>query len=278
MTTASSQITSVSFRGVQFLALNTLGIPAASSVSEYAGVRVVGAKALTITRPEWQRITATGDDRILAQFILPPQEGTSGQLRVGAFDMIAEALISGLTVKTVGELKLLPAATDRRTLTNILVLGWREAKSVALNDEGRAHYEFVLIPSAELTPMGGEWGERATEERMYALIANVVGKWPWGEDLDEETDGHEEMQLAEGSCEYIPRISAFAGDGAQLTFAFGVDAVSTDKVSVWLYDGTTATDITEAAYLTIAEDGLTFTDTNEPDEGEYLIVIMEVAE
>lgn len=278
MTTASAQTTGVSFRGVQALLLSNLGVPAASGTTEYAGVRILGAKALTINRPEWQRIPSTGDDVVLAQFILPPQEGASAELRTGAFDMTAESLLTGLSAKTVGEMKLLPGESDNADLPDVLLLAWREAKSIAAGDEDRPHYEFALIPSCKAVPRGGPFEERNAENRSFNVMFNVVGKWPWGEALSQSSDGCATMQLAEGASEYIPRLSAFLGDGATGSFTFGKAAQSTAKVKVYKY--TTAgvfTDITAESYLTVATSGLTFSSGNEPAASDYIIVLMEVS-
>jgi hypothetical protein len=275
MSTASEKITAVAFRGVQILALNSYGVPAASGTSEYAGVKIVGAKALTVNRPERQRIVATGDDRVLAQFLLPPQDGVSGELRTGALDMGAEEVMTGLTAKTVGEMKVLPAETDVTDLPDLLVLAWREAKSVAAGDEGRSHYEFILIPKAELSPMGGSFEESNAENRSYSVTATVVGKWPWGEDLVEGTDGCTEMQMAEGASEYVPRISAFQGDGTATEFSLGINAVSTDKMKVYTYDGSTGTLTDVTSTVTLAVGSITF--SSAPADGLYIIAVTEVA-
>lgn len=269
MTTASVQITAVSFRGFQLLVSDSVGYPMGSSPSttEYAGIRVIGAKSLTLNIPEWQRLTATGDDRVLAQFVLPAQEGVSGELRVGAMDMTAESLISGINIKTEAEAQLLPFATDQTDLTDVWIMGWREAKSVADGDEGRLHYEFVIL-KAKLTPLAGEWGERSTEERRYAVTAQVVGAWPTGEALSQVTDGCTEMQLYFGSSEYIPRLSSFQADGIEVEFLITRDSVSTDKQAIY-EDGA------EAAGVTKAVDSITYAVA--PSDGAKIVLWSEVA-
>ncbi len=278
MTAASQQIAGISFRGVQILALNDLGVPAATAKTEYAGLRIVGAKALTINRPEWDNVYATGDDRVLAAFALPPTEGASGELRVGAFDMTAEALLGDITIKSAGERKLLPFGTDVVALPQVCLLGWREAKSVASGDEGRSHYEFILIPRATLTPRGGPFDERAVGERTMGVLCHKTNAYPWGEELTTSTDGHTEMEGVEGTSEYVPRLCAFKGDGTELTFTFGVEAVSIAKIKV--YQVTSAgvfSDITSSGDLTVAVDELTFDVGKAPANGDFIIVMMEVA-
>lgn len=278
MTAASQQIAGISFRGVQVLALNSLGVPDATAKTEYAGLRIIGAKALTINRPEWENVYATGDDRVLASFTLPPTEGASGELRVGAFDMTAEALLGDISIKSAGERKLLPFGTDVVALPQVCLLGWREAKSVASGDEGRAHYEFVLIPRATLTPRGGTFAERAVTERTLGVLCHKTGAYPWGETLAALTDGHTEMEGAEGTSEYVPRLCAFKGDGTELVFTFGVQAVSTAKIKVYQVTGAGVfSDITSSGDLTIAVDKLTFGVGKAPTSGDFIIVMMEVA-
>ncbi len=279
MTAASQQIAAISFRGVQVLALNSLSVPAATATTEYAGLRILGAKAFSIERPEWEKVHATGDDRVLATFVLPPQESASGELRVGAFDMTAEALLSGpITIKSAGERKMLPFGTDVTALPEVCLLAWREAQSVASGDVGRAGYEFVLIPRATLFPKGGGFDERAVTERAMGVTCHKTSAYPWGEALAAGTDGHTEMEGVEGSCEYVPRICAFKGDGATLVFAFGTEAVSTAKIKV--YQVTSAgvfSDITSSGDLTIAVDDLTFGAGKAPANGDFIIVMSEVA-
>lgn len=278
MANASQQVAGVSFRGVQILALDANGLPAAVDKNEYAGLRIVGAKALTLNRPEWENLYATGDDRVLASFTLPPTEGVSGELRLGAFDMTAEALLNGVTIKDDGgERMFLPFGVDVMPLPQVCLLGWREAKSVAAGDAGRPHYECVLIPRATLTPRGGSYDERAVGERTLGILAHSTAKYPWGEALSAETDGHTVMEGAEFTAEYVPRICAFVGDGATLTFPFSVDMVDTDKVKVYQVTASVWSDITEATTLTIAVDDLTFSAGNAPADGAVLIVVGEVA-
>jgi len=269
MTTAAVQITAVSFRGVQILAVDANGYPTVESAVEYSGLRIMGAKSLTLNIPDWQRLTATGDDRVLAQFVLPAQEGVTGELRVGDFDMTAEALVSGINVKTVGEMKTLPMATEQADLPDMWLLGWREAKSVVSGDAGRGHYEWVLL-RVKLTPLAGEWGERSVEERRYMVTAQVTSKWPWGEALVLNTDGCEAMQLAYGSSEYVPRLSAFEGDNTTTVFALvGKTAISTDKMPTYK-DG-----VIVSSGLTKAIGSLTFSAA--PAAGVKVVLFTEVA-
>ncbi len=269
MATASQQVAAISFRGVQILALDDDGYPVVDVVTEYAGLRIVGAKALTLNRPEWETVYATGDDRVLASFALPPQEGVTGELRVGAFDMTAEALFGDINIKTVDERKLLPFGTDVVTLPQVCLLAWREAKSVAVGDKGRAHYEFVIIPRATLTPRGGAFDERTIGDRAMGVLAHPTSAYPWGEALVLLTDGHTEMQGAEGTSEYVPRICSFVGDGVEDTFAFTVEAVSTDKISVYVNGVLTTVGVTPAV------DELVF--AAPPADGTKIVVFMEVA-
>ncbi len=276
MSQASEQLAAISFRGVQVLALTEAGLPAATGTTEYAGLRVTGAKALTLERPEWETLYATGDDTVLAAFRLPPQETERGELRVGAFDMTAEALVSGAKVVAQGEGNWLPSGLNRTTLPRVCLLAWREAKSVAAGDADRPHYQAVLIPSATLSPMGGSFDERAVGDRSLRVACNVVSKWPWGKALAEEDEGGTTLQSADGAFEYVPRLCAFKGDGTAVEFTFGVEAVHTDKVSVYQVTALGVfTDITESATLTIATTKLTF-DTA-PADGTLIIVVMEVA-
>jgi len=278
MTAASQQIAAISFRGVQVLALNSLGVPAATSTTEYAGVRIVGAKALTVNRPERQRVYATGDDVILATFTLSPQEAESGELRVGAFDMTAEALLTGIPITTQGEGKWLPSGVNVSALPNCCLLGWREAKSVAEGDANRAHYQSILIPSATLFPAGGNYEERNVGDRTQRIAVNIVDQWPWGKALALADEGGTTMQSADGSFEYVPRICAFKGDGTDLVFTFTREAISTAKMKV--YQVTAAgvySDITSDANLTKAVDSLTWGDGHAIADGDFVIVVYEVA-
>lgn len=278
MANAPLQTVGISFRAVQVLALNALGVPAATGVTEYAGVRILGAKAMTINIPDWDIISGTGDDRVLASFLLPPQEAANGELRVGATDLTAEALLSGINIKSEGERKLLPFGHDLVELPEVTLLGWRAMKSGVAGDVGRAGYDYTVIPRATLFAKGGNYDERATTERGFGIALHKTSKYPWGEALVSGTDGHSEMEGAICTSEYVPRISAFKADGTELAFAFGVNAVATGKVKV--YKVTSAgvwSDITAQVTLTIAVTGLTFSAGAAPANGDFIIVSMEVA-
>jgi len=251
MTALSNEIRSgVGFRHVQLFALAADGYPNATDTSEYAGLRISGARALTINDPEPQQISHLGDDRVFALDVLPPTEALSGELVVGKVnDVVAQVIGDDLAV-SVGEAQILGIGTDNRGDENqVALLAYRQTLDTDPDSTtfGSRRWEFRLFPKTFVIERESGF-QSAPEEKMYTIRPQFVTKHLWGTAFAVGTEGFEQAQGFRGISEYKPRLASFLGDSAETDFAFDTDfpAQSTDKIAVWVSGVLTTASITKA--------------------------------
>lgn len=250
MTAPNTIRSGVGFRHVQVLAMNASGYPNATDTSEYAGVRITGARTLTINDPEPQQIVYLGDDRPLALDVLPPTEPITGELATSKIDDTVHAVLTDDLSTTVGEAKLMGVGTDNRGEENqVIMLAYRQTVDTdpTSGNFGSRRWEFRLFPKTFVIPREGGFSE-TPEEKMYTVRPQYVKKYPWGVTFDNSTEGFEQAQGFRGISEYKPRLVGFQGDNAETDFVFDTDypAQSTDKIAVWVNGTLVTADITKA--------------------------------
>lgn len=234
----------VGLRHVQILALESDGYPLSTDTTAYTGVTISGARALTIDDPEPQRIVHAGDDRIFAADTLPPTEAISGELRTGKVNDAVDAVLTDDASITIGEMKLFGFGTDNRGNENqVCLLAYRQTvdSNPSSANYGARRWEFRLVPRTYIIPRESGLDENP-EERMYTVNPQFVTQYPWGVSFASGTEGFTQAQGLRGVSEYKPKLSAWKGDNATVTFAFDSDypAASTDKIEVWV-DGSAVT-------------------------------------
>ncbi len=253
----------VGFRWCQVLAMNATGYPAATDTSEYAGLRISGARSLTINDPEPQQIIHLGDDRPFALDVLPPTEPITGELTVSKINDVVDAILTDDVSVTVGETKVFGIGTDNRGDENqVILLAYRQTLDTdpASSAYGSRRWEFRLFPKVFVIPREGGLVE-APEERMYTVRPQFVKQYPWGVSFAVGTEGFEQAQGFRGISEFKPRLVAFqASTTAAETFTFSTDfpAQATGKISVW-NDGTNWTGTATLATATFALEPATAT-------------------
>lgn len=250
MATTSGKQLSVGLRRAVLFALDADGFPLATGTGAYTGIEVIGPKAFDLTIPDARRITHTGNDRVLAIDYLPPTEPVTGELRVGASDIEAKALLTNVETFTVGEANLMPWGTEQQgSELDVGLLLFQQALDATTKSR---RWKFYVIPKARAIPAPASMNENPAEDR-YQIAPNPTGYHLWGTALALNTEGAIEMSMAEGMAEGRPNIIAFLGDGSEDTFLFPVDKPPTDvaKVVVWV-DGVLQTP-TELGTITTTE-------------------------
>lgn len=248
----------VGFRNCQILALDSAGIPAATSTTVYEGVQVSGARAMEIAIPDAPQINHLGDDRIFAVDSLPPTESVGGTLTTGKNNFTLDALLTGATVATVGETKFLGRATNLAgSEVQVCLLAYRQALDTTPGASRVRLYQSVLLPIAQLLPKIPAKNANP-EEMQYTIRPQVVSKYPWGVAFATGTEGFTEAQIIEGISYYKPKLVAWKGNASATAFSLptAAPATATTKMTVWTWNGTTATDVTST--VTLAVGSVTF--------------------
>jgi len=235
MGTPSGINSGVGFRHAQVLRLDANGIIQASGTTPYEGIRISGAKALTINDPEPQQIIHRGDDSIFALDVLPPTEPISGELRAGKQADTLDAALTNVNAVTVGEASFFPIGTDRRGDENqVMLLAYRQAVDTdpASTTYGKRVWQFRMFPSCYVIPRESGF-EDTPEERAYTVRPQFVNKYPWGIGLSTSTEGTVRVQGFRGVAEYKPKVCAYVTDGSKTEFTLPVAAAGTGKIQAF---------------------------------------------
>ena len=240
----------VGFRHCQILAINASGYPNAADTTEYAGVRISGARTLTLNDPEPQQIVHLGDDRPLALDVLPPTEPITGELMTSKVDDLAHAVVADDLPVTVGEAMLIGMGGSNRGDENqVIMLAYRQTVDTDPDSAnfGARRWEFRLFPKVYVIPRESGFSD-TPEERAYTIRPQFIKKYPWGVSFASGTEGFDQAQGFRGISEYKPRLVGFLGDDSNTAFVFdtGYPAQATGKIAVWVDGVLTTADITKA--------------------------------
>lgn len=270
MSAPSKKRSGVGFRHARLFALNAEGYIAGVSDTAYEGIAVEGAKTLTITDPEYRRISHTGDDRLLQFDQLPALEGMTAELRVGRLNDDFDALVSGLTAFTVGEANLLlgGVTSESGNEPSLAMLAYRQAQ----DESGNRVWDARIFPRVVIAKREQGFDDNP-EERAYSLTPQLCTKHVWGTAFSDGIEGATQAQVVRGVFQYKPKLIAFQGDGSEDTFPFPADAqaVAVGKIAVWVNGVLRTTNITKATT------GLTFTASYEPANLANITVLYETA-
>jgi len=250
--------------------LNTKGRPAAAAGGlVYAGQEVHATKLYNLTIPAARRVPHIGNDRLLATQIFPSQEAVSGELSVGSEDLDLLATLTGLTIKELAGMKMLPHMTDQQG--NEPAVGmflWQAAVSKQTKQQG---IHFHIIPNTQAVPRLPGAGENPID-LVFDLAPNATEYHLHGEALAPLADiydplsgvsdtGAFESGLWSGFSDYPNRIAAFIAATAQVEFLFPASRQAISTVNVAVFSGAQTDDaleLVDSADYTVAVDGVTF--------------------
>jgi hypothetical protein len=262
----------VGFRHCTIFALNTNGLPDASSPSTaYAGVEVTGVKRLTINDPEPQQITHQGDDRIFAVDSLPATEALSGELVTGKVNDTVDAVLTGQSGITVGEAKLFGVQTDLKGFEEqIGIIAYRQTLDTTPGAQQVRRWEFRIIPVALAIPRENSYDQNP-EERVYTLRPQIASKHLWGQTFTTTAGGFEEAQMLRGVAEYKPKLLAWKANNTATTFTLSPTVANnnTSKITVYV-DG-----VQQTSGITINTGSVVF--TTAPTTDAIVVAFYEVA-
>ena len=261
MTAVSGNQLSVGLRYASIFALNANGRPAATSASApYTGMQIEGAKAYTLTVPEPRFINHSGDDRLLAKDVLPPLEGITGEIKAAKNRYDLRALLTNVSVNTIGEAQSLAFATDQQGYEPQVGLMLYQ-QSLDSNSEGTAfgqrRWRASFVPKAVCIPMPPNMDGNPSEI-TYKVNAFVVKNHLWGVALTQLDDGCTEAQGTEMMTTGKPWLDSWLGDGATTLFTLSKTALATTKITVFkngvalsagISKTTTSVTITEAPLI-----------------------------
>lgn len=229
------------FRSCVLFALDAAGLPAATSETvPYEGVKLSGAKVLTVTDPEPRKIFHTGDDSIVAKDMLPPLEGMSAELHAGKLNDVVDALLSGQLQFSVGDIAMFGGGTDKRGFeTQVGLLGYQHAPDadVDAGSAGTGGWNGIVFPKAYIFQRETGFNDQPAD-RVYSVMPMTVAKHLWGPAFTTIVEGFLSSQYIRTYSVGRPKIIAFkaAHSNPATMYAWPVGAVplSITKVKVYV--------------------------------------------
>ena len=282
---ATTRVSGAGFRHLRIYSLNSdgFGVIPAPGAAGYNGLQVAVAKAMTLTIPDPQIISHTGDDRVSQIDLLPPTEGVAGEIRTGRTDLTLDALLANTKVRALASMQAGVMGSDQQGMEpDVCVLAYRQAVDADLTsaNKGQRNWLWVLLSKALIFSKWGPMEEGGADENTYTLQPRVFSKYPWGISFALADDGCLEAQVIRGVSRYRPHLAYWEGTGAVLEFNFSTgfqgpaDIADRCKVYHWVALTGVVTDVT--ATVTIAADGITFLAA--PADGDIVVAFYEIAD
>lgn len=280
---ATTRASGAGFRHLRVYALdsNGLGVVPTPGDDGYDGLQVAIAKAMTLTVPDPQIISHTGDDRVSQIDLLPPTEGVAGEIRTGRTDLTLDALLGNTKVRTLAMMQAGLMGSDQQGMEpDVCVLAYRQAVDADLtsSSKGQRNWVWVLLSKALIFSKWGAMEEGGADENTYTLQPRVFSSYPWLMPFTLTDDGCLEAQVIRGISRYRPHLAYWEGEGVEDTFLFspGFTAAAIDRVKVYLWDvgtGVTA-DVTATSTITVDDIKLVAA----AGDGDIVIAFYEIAD
>jgi hypothetical protein len=250
MAKPTGNIVAVGLKHMRIYELDINGIPnaTASSAAVYEGIQIQGSQSYEIKTPDARRISFKGDDRVMAQDVLPRQEPSTGTLKFGVDNHAAYAVLSSTIAHTVGEASVIGYGTSEQGSEPVIaVLGYQQAKDIAT---GTRQWRGVIVPSTQAIINAPSMTDGEMQYEV-SLLPSSAAHHLWGPAFAANTDGFTSAEVIETITENVPHVVSWLGDNSATEFLFSTarPAVSTGKINA-IYTVTAAgvkTDVTASA-------------------------------
>lgn len=229
---------SVGFRSTQIFAIDqSTGLPAATSVSPYDGVLVVGSNTMNITFPEARQIEHVGDDFVMLLDILPPNTAATGEMIFSSTNDILDEVLTANKSYVVGESNQILIATDNQGYEpQVCALTFREA---AANDPtsptlGQRLWDYRIFPRSYFIPREGSY-DANPELHAYTFRPQFCTQFPWGIAFSKATHNAKRAQWVRGVSKGRPHLVAWKQTGVGAVFLFNTDfpCANTTGATFW---------------------------------------------
>lgn len=206
-------------------------VAAAAGIDDGSGMeRIFGAQTLNLSVPEPTRVTASGDDGPMASFDFSAEELPGDVLGLAARSLAFEAFVTGSKVETIDGLSVIvaqPHGNDEPPAIAMVLS--RRAK----NQSGGKIWETKIVPSANITPLGGAFEQRNVTPYRYSISTTTTDRTPWGKLLSATDNGATAGPILDIEADNPVMMHAFLGNGTETDIILDYTPIAT-KVSVYV--------------------------------------------
>jgi hypothetical protein len=276
MAKPNGNVVAVGLKSIRVYELDIHGVPNATGASGavYEGLQIKGSQSYEIKTPDARRISFKGDDRVLAQDVLPRQEPSTGTLKFGVDNHAAYAILSSTKAATVGEASVIGYGTSKQGSEPVIaVLGYQQAKDI---DTGTRQWRGTFVPSTQAIINSPSMTDGEMQYEV-SLLPSSAAHHLWGKAFTTAVEGYTSAEVVETITENVPHVVSWLGDNVVTKFLFSTDrpAAATGKINALFTvaaDGT-VTDILSTATKEV--DGVT--PVSKPAAGVMVVCFYEYA-
>lgn len=233
--------------------------------------RVRGARTFPVEIPDRDRVPVSGDDEPLVTFTFASEELPSGVMATAVRDLEFEAKVQGTLAESIGDLTLGALAPGNQANETMMMLLQREAKKFEGNTKGTGAWEILLVPAAEITPLGSTWEQRTFNPYNYAISISKAARALYGATYTEALRGTTELALEPIFSDNPIMIEGGFGNASAVNFTLAYTPVSSAKMHVYLNG------VKQALTTNWTLSGRTLTFLAAPGSGVHIGIMYEVA-
>jgi hypothetical protein len=223
-----TELISAGFERLEYHIYNSAGYPAGATgtlTSGAAGVpagRIRAVKTMDIAIPEADIVNISGDNVNQGGFLFPSADTISFTIEYAIKNLTQEGFFQGTNAVTKGETRLGALAPTEPTYVDAMLIAVSNAKSKDTGSTGSSRFQGVIIPKANLQPLGqAGFNERGEATFRYRVVVNLADAYPWGETFRDSAEGTTSMPIQTWSAENRITLHAFQQATPSTITAFG---------------------------------------------------------
>jgi hypothetical protein len=235
-------------------------------------LRLDGGRTVPVSLPEDEIVTVVGDNAPMVSFNFPPTELPNGVIELSERNDVFDALVQGLLVETLGDMRVSTYGTpDRSNQPDMCLLMMQKAKKWEAGVQGIKAWEMTLVPRCTITPLGNDITQREFGPYRYSVNLQTTDRKSWGATFTDAINATESGTLIKIASDNPIMLQAFVGNGAAQAFTLAYTPVSAAKLFVHT-DGVLQTNPADYGLV-----GTTVTFTGTPDDGAVINALYEIA-
>jgi hypothetical protein len=231
--------------------------PAAGVATGNPFAHIYGVKEAAPTVGTPDEVVITGDDVRLGSFDFDSIEGRAFDITMAAFNLQQQAMLLGVNVETIGEMKVSPYdIIDRVELNACLILQGRTKKQ-DIGLKGLKAYSGVFIPLCTIVPLGRDgFTERGAAAWRWHVTPQVASNHIWGVTLAEASAGTSGATYIAFTSDFPIHMQVIEGNASQTSWTVQQRPISVAKSPVYFNRslGSTAT-VTPASKAIVTNAG-----------------------
>ncbi len=236
----------------------------------YQGVEFAHPTSFDVSFGAPRQIPVVAQGQVQATFLLPSIEAKTGILRTAYDKLTLNAMLSGVSVDTIGGGKYIPEDTDKSGTEKLVALLLSQLQ--AKDDDGSLMWRNDLVHRATIVPSPTSYADTPMVKE-YNLAMSRSSKRFWGETYTLVTHGCTEASKDVGITSNKLNIGVWMGNGSYTTFNLPSTKKANDTANakVWQYSTGTA----RAGSWDASTDAQVFTPTVLLPDGEVLVILYE---